>query len=559
MSLREPSILNVLIRHFFVSFFRLSFLDDAGEQSFKRGIIGVVSVIAGLGFLLVRLYMGRYAALRDVNTLVMTIRADRLFIITLPMFGTAAAMALVVHRVFPDELDFWSLMPLPMSRRTVFTAKFVALFLFTSIFTLGTNLFLALPLSAIVNGRDPGQSALLANACQWLTGTWASVLVVIGVVSVEGLLIAVLPRTLFRAAAIWLQTGMIAALVLAVPFMFRIPGLGPVLQRSPRWLLTIPPAWFFGVEHWLLGERDAYTDRLALLAIGATIALAMVAVSTSLAVYRRFDQSAFRPGIGHAPAQWNLAIHWPAGRYPAREAVRDFMGATLRRSGLHQLVSYGLFAIGLAMATNSLLGSAALSDRWMQRAVLGMPFTLMAGAVVGVRTALLLPTNPRAAWIFRFTEQAATRGHQLDAVSRGLFVSGVVLPTAFAVPVQAAWFGVAAITALVPLTLAIGWTLTELALLEWRRIPFTCTILFAKRPAAFTFLMLVMIFGWFVFVSTSLLVAARASVTAWSVVALLVSVVGLTLRAYRRHNWGRWPLEFEDYLPDGLDTLRLGD
>jgi hypothetical protein len=60
-----------------------------------------------------------------------------------------------------------------------------------------------------------------------------------------------------------------------------------------------------------------------------------------------------------------------------------------------------------------------------------------------------------------------------------------------------------------------------------------------------------------VFIATSLVNVARAGVLAWLAIVLLVGLIGLTLRWYRRQDWGRWPLEFEDYLPDGFDALGL--
>ena len=38
-----------LTRHFFQDFFRLSFLDDAGEESFRRVIIGLLAGFVALG------------------------------------------------------------------------------------------------------------------------------------------------------------------------------------------------------------------------------------------------------------------------------------------------------------------------------------------------------------------------------------------------------------------------------------------------------------------------------------------------------------------------------
>ena len=44
---------------------------------------------------------------------------------------------------------------------------------------------------------------------------------------------------------------------------------------------------------------------------------------------------------------------------------------------------------------------------------------------------------------------------------------------------------------------------------------------------------------------------------AWLVVASILGLVGGALRWFRRLTWGIHPLEFEDYLPSGINELRL--
>jgi hypothetical protein len=170
---------------------------------------------------------------------------------------------------------------------------------------------------------------------------------------------------------------------------------------------------------------------------------------------------------------------------------------------------------------------------------------------------MLLPTNLRAGWLFRFLENADLRSQQLDAVRGELLLKGVVLPVVLTSPLLALHFGAQIAVALTPLTLLIGWTLAEALSIDWRRIPFTCTVLFAKRPPAYTVGLVVLIFGWFVFAAASALAVARAGALPWALVAIGVASVAITLRQFRMAQWGRWPLEFEDYLPDGVDSLRL--
>ena len=95
-------------------FFRLSFLDDAGEESFRRMIIGLLAGFVGLGLWLPRLYMGKYAYLSSEGSIERyraMLLAEQLMVISLPMFIVAFAMALVCHSVFPDETDYRILIP----------------------------------------------------------------------------------------------------------------------------------------------------------------------------------------------------------------------------------------------------------------------------------------------------------------------------------------------------------------------------------------------------------------------------------------------------------------
>lgn len=560
MSARDESPLVILTRHFFQSFFRLSFLDDAGEESFKRAVLGVLAVTTALGLFLTRLYAGKYAKLTGhvtQETFRSMVAADQLLMICLPMLVIGLVLALVSHSIFPDEIDFRTLMALPLSRRTVFAAKFVALFLFAAIFIAGVNLGLTAPLALVAGALGDGPGRTARAFAQVAVSSAASAMTVVSVIAIQGLVIVLAPRAWLRSISVATQTALVCGLVLSVPIIARLPALWPVLQAQPRWLILVPPAWFLGAEHWMLGDRNAFFGMLATAALFGSATIALVAALCGLAVYRRFDYTLLRRASRSAPARWNVRLSWPWARHPAREAIQEFTSATLRRSGLHQLVFFATCAAGSALAVNHLLGTIGSGERWLVRAALGTPLTLMAGAIVGLRAALLLPTNLRASWIFRFTEEAANRRHQLDAVRSTLLYTGVMLPAAVAFPVQASVLDIGTAALLLPVVALLGSIFVELVCLEWRRIPFTCTFLFAKRPPAYTFLLLLLIFGWFVFLGASILDAARSGAVPWLVVATLLSLALAGLGWYRLQTWGHLPFEYEDYLPDGLDTLQL--
>ncbi len=550
----------LLARHFFQAFFRLSFLDDAGEESFKRAISGILAAIVAFGFLLARVYFAKYWALAGQPTpdlYRLMLPADQLLMICLQMFAVAFVMALVSHSLFPDDIDFRILMALPVSRRSVFGAKLAALVLFAGIFVLGATLGLGLPFSVASSGQWAGRSLAVRAVAQIATGTFASVFVVACIIAFQGLIVLFTPRAWLRRASIVTQTALICALVLSIPIVVRVPTLAPYLQSQPAWLYAVPPAWFLGVQQWLLGSRDPYFTGLGVAAIIGTMAVTSIGGGCYLVLYRRFDQVVLRTESANAPWAWNVRLSSPLRKHPAYRAVQAFVSATLRRSGLHQLVFAGLFVAGFALSLNRLLGSIGLSERWLILAASGAPLTLMVATVVGLRAALTLPANLRAAWIFQFTEDRASRHHQLNAIRHIVIGIGVIAPALLAFPVLAGVLGGRTAIACFPIVILLGCILVEIAFGHCRRIPFTCTVLFGKRPVAFTLGLAFVAFNVFVGLGTACLRVASGGRTPWLVVLTILLMVGGALRWVRLQTWGRLPLEFEDYLPDAPSTLGL--
>jgi hypothetical protein len=467
-------------------------------------------------------------------------------------------VSLALPSIFPDETDFRTLMTLPLSRRTIFSAKCTAVLLFASIFSTVSYLGFGAPFTLVSHGRW-AQFPLATRLGTHLVATMAAcAFTVLAIVAIQGLLLALAPRRWLQRLSVVVQTLLIGAVVLSLPLVARAPTLWSSLPRQPGWLLWVPSAWFLGLQEWLLGNRDEYFTRLAAAALAGIVVAAVLTGASYAIAYARFDQTVLRQAIDRATPKWNVTVP-PLLRYhPCYEAIRQFTAATLYRSGVHQLVFGGAIAAGLALAIDRLLASVNATNRWFQAAVIATPLTLMAGASVGLRLALLLPTNIRAGWIFRFTENQETRRYSMDAVRWTLFRLGVSVPTLLAAPLFMGTLGVRNSVASLPVVLLLGWILTEMLCIDWRRIPFTCTILFAKHPPAYTILIAILIFGWFVFLGRAVVDVARSGVRPWCVVVAVLAAAGGALSWYRHLTWGRLPLEFEDYLPDDVHPLRLG-
>jgi lipoprotein signal peptidase len=103
-----------------------------------------------------------------------------------------------------------------------------------------------------------------------------------------------------------------------------------------------------------------------------------------------------------------------------------------------------------------------------------------------------------------------------------------------------------------------GVVLVELLLLDWRRVPFTCSYLLGKGAVPLTLLKGVFSFVFFTNVGAALARVSRTypgSAGLIVIAALLATVVAL--RRLRRHLRTEEPLEYEDTLPSEMNPLRL--
>jgi ABC-type transport system involved in multi-copper enzyme maturation permease subunit len=556
--------LKALARHFFQGFFRLSFLDDAGEESFRRVIIGLLGGFVAFGLWLPRLFARKYFYLSEggrVDVYLQALLADQLLMLCLPMFIVAFAMTLVCHSLFPDETDYRILMALPISRAVIFSAKLMALLAFAAIFIISTNVAIGIPFAAVSTGRLNPHYWPVRAAAQVGAGVLGTVFAGGSVIALQGIVSVATPRGALRSTSVLMQTGLICALVLLVPLLVRVPMQGALLQAEPAWLYLVPPMWFLGLEETLLGNRDPFFARLAELALAGTFAIALVAMACYGFVYRRFDRVILRTEKrGRRPLFRGLAkaasVHFFRAR-PEYAAVRAFTTATLRRSGLHQVVFLGVCAAGFSLAANKLLGTTTGPYRWFVEAILMAPLILMFAAVLGLRPALLLPVTPRAVWVFRITEADDGRPQELAVVEHLLLLYGVFVPIAIALPLQSGILGWHDTFLALPLTVAIGVLMTEVTLMRWNRIPFTCTYIPGKRPVVHTFLLLLFAFAF-----------STASGAAWLYMAvtwdtplpfLVAALLGLAalFRWVRIQLCKNKPLEFEDEAPDVVYGLHL--
>ena len=577
-----------LTQHFFRAMFDFGIFAEAGADSFKRMLLGGIGIFYGAGFLLTRMYAGRYARLSAASSPEPYRRAllgDDLLIIGLPMLLVAFVTLLVSHSLFPDERDFRILGPLPVRKSVVFGAKLGALLLFTGLFIAAAHIALV-PLMLLTSMNPWREHAVLARfAMLVIASVAASAFTVLAVTTIVGVLMLALSRSRLHALIAMMKSVMLAVLVLCVPLVFHLPALGTSLAEGAVWLTLLPPAWFVGLQRVLLGSVDPWFVRLAALALTALAAVAIIVSVTYTLLFKQFERLMLRTAAISPPwfktDRTTAFAHGPSNvegpvlsevegpvlsevEGSAFRAVYRFTIATLHRSQLHQGVLVGLSACGVGIAMNRFigadlggwLGTGGPLPSSLASAAMWTPFALMFACGLGVRAALALPMEHRANWIFRLTEDEATRREQLRAVDHVVTMYVVGVPVAAALPVLWMALGPTAVIA-AGIVALVGLVFVHAVLLDWRRIPFTCSYLPGKRFITHSLVLGFVAYLIFTLAGGWLVRAAAAGTKQALILAVALSIVAGLLRWRRLAIWSETPLMFEDEFPDQPVQLRL--
>jgi hypothetical protein len=568
-----------LTAHFFAAMFDFGILTPAGSDSFIHMLLGAIGALIAIGLGATRVYAAKYAALSGGATpdpYRVAVLGDDLFLTGLPMLLGALLTVLVSQSTFPDERDFRILGPLPVRRFVIVGAKFAALFAFAGMFVTVIHIGLT-PMMLLTS-----LSRFREHAVLWRVGAWmvsslaASLFSVLAITAATGIFMLVLSRSRLHSLTALTRSVMLATLVLCVPFVFHLPGLGDSMSDRDQWLMFLPPAWFVGLQRLFLGATDPWFVRLAAIAIGALVVASSIVAAVYIILFRHFERLLLRPpSVSRGwfqrtdSARSNATSHSTrqstrVARSPAFRAVHRFTTATLARSQLHQAVVLGLSACGLALATNGLVGSELVSrleadepaSAVLINAATWAPFALMFVCGISIRAAVALPMTHHANWIFRLTESDDGRREQMRAVNQ--VVTAYVVGLSIAVTAPLLWLVLGAADAIMAAVIigSMGLVFVHVVLLDWRRIPFTCSYLPGKRLLAHTLVLGFAAFVLFTLAGTLLVHIALVRPAFGPAVAALLLTIAWVLRRRRFAMWKETPLIFDDDLPD--QPLQLG-
>jgi hypothetical protein len=473
----------LLGRTFFRRLFQSELLPEGLPQ--VQVVIWSMAMLAAPGLLLPMRYANKYAKVRFYpDVLEHALVLDRLLFITVSMTALGIVALVVWEGLFPDKRDARILGVLPLPGRVLILARLVAVAALGAIFLIGINLvptFTYGPIVGVYSKAHP----LLGVVSHFVSTALGGAFVFCSLIALQGLLLNVAGRRVAERLSVALQLGFIVSLLQLLIFL---PGLsslvGTDLDRiaADQRLLAIPSFWFLGVSEVLLGHTDPSAMRLAAIGVSATGIAMLLAGGLFAATHARLMRMALESqDPTHGVRLGRVALDFVVRtiyRSPVQRAVFEFTVRTLVRSRTHRMLLAMYVGLGTAVVVATIVpqvlrqGVAAFGRPGV--ALLSAPFVLLFFSLIGVRTLIAIPVEPKANWIVRLLEPKARRA--AIAGVRDVMMAVVVAPIAVvaggsAALLWGAWPGIVHAT----MCLAMGWVLTEVLLLGLRKIPFTCT------------------------------------------------------------------------------------
>lgn len=455
--------------------------------------------------------------------------------------------------IFPDRRDVMVLAPLPLRSHTILFAKISAAGAILGLAILALNFAAGFVLSLILGGFSRFFFILAAYSFTMIA---ASLFLYGSVLSVQGFMALLLPRRLFlRLSAL----SQIAAYALFICVYFLEPSYtypsafaAPALHRMFAWS---PPYWFFALFNQLTGHMPPSLAWLARRAwIGLAISIAGTIASLLLCYLgttrRIVEQPDLFPGAN--------GLHWtPSFGNRLRTAIVLFSIRSLARSRQHRVAYAFSLALVLAIALSWQRGELADRTLWpLSIDFFVSTFMMMCFAVFGLRGVFSLPISLTANWVWRITQLAPPEKY--IAQTRGLFLLCAVVPVWFVSAALSLHFapGWQVAGHLAVLALA-GWIFSELCLIDFYKLPFTCSYLPGKSNFQVVFWgFVIILFALAVPCADAELHALQQPFRMVCMIALLAGIA-TGFWAFNRHRSRSAIIYFEELPEEVLTSLRL--
>lgn len=458
---------------------------------------------------------------------------------------------------FPDRLDVMVLSPLPLAPRTILLAKLAASasLLGLAIATLNFATGIAWPL-LIGSHHDSVGGFFQSFAAYWFTMIAASAFIFCSVLTVQGFSALLLPRRIFLVFSAFLQLAAFGTFLGAYFMLPSItPGSGMAAVENHGMLAWSPPSWFFALFNQLNGSLPSELHRLAWRAwIGLGSVGMGAAASLLLCYFRTMKKTVEEPDL----LPGSRGLHWSPGfGSPLRTAIVLFSLRSLVRSRQHRLA----FAFYLAIVF-----SIALSWVRMERSspvplplsgeFLSATLVMMSLAVFGLRSVFSLPISLQANWMLRTTQLSSSENYV--AATRCTLVLLAVAPVwLISALLSFAFRPLPHVLVHLVLLALWGWLFVEVSLINFYKVPFTCSYLPGKvhvQVLFWCFLLLMIVFS---LVAAEIELPSLASPARTLLLILSGAAAGSVLLVFNQHRAKSAVLYFEELAPEVITSLGL--
>jgi hypothetical protein len=297
---------------------------------------------------------------------------------------------------------------------------------------------------------------------------------------------ACLPYRIFRKVSVYVRFAVALFVLALLATSFTVSS---VLRGGSSMIYLrlggLPPAWFLGLTETLWGNGNdvffASLTRRALASLGLALLISIVAYASSFR--RSFVRIAEFADVGPLPLGRRFRflanlLDATILRAPKERACYHFVSRTLLRNDAHLQIVLAFAALGLVVAAQTVNAAfhSGISFAAQPPTVelLSIPFILSYCLLVGIRLAFDVPSDLSANWIFKLWLEPD--GEQARQVARRVLLTfslGWLAPLCLLCSILLwGWLTALLQTAIL---IACSVVLTEVLLVTFRKIPFTCS------------------------------------------------------------------------------------
>jgi hypothetical protein len=485
---------------------------DADAEGLDLGIGLVLTMLAMPGGFVSLLLLDKYASflqwlrgMTNVDPLAVSF-PDEYFFIVLSMTVTGAVAVWRWDGIFPDRRDFINLVPLPISTRTIFFANLVAVLFLVGLIAIDVNAASCILFPTVVAATQTKFLFFVKFALVHALGVvLASIFSFFAVFSLLGVLMAVLPVAALKRVSIFVRGLIVVYLVTLLSTSFAIPYNLWRANRVPKWAYLFPSSWFLSLCQVLRGRPTPILVELSHLVLpGLAFCVAVALATYAIGYQRHFIRipEMADTGLSHNFRQSRIAplLQRFSLRTPFLRGCFAFVWKTLMRSEMHRLVVTAAAGLGLVLASqaamNAFQSATGLRQAALSPDAISIPYILTFFLIIGLRVVFEIPTDLRSNWIFQLL---LNRDRQECArLARKVILSAVlplVLLTTFPIHFYIEGFRTACLHTLVVAIWAV--LLTNIVLVRFRKLPFTCTLPLFKQHSIV--MLLSLCFGYLIY------------------------------------------------------------